>query len=230
MPTHTRIIVVLGFMLLMVVPVSGAQTTDIQKKSPNLVVLLDVPFISQAPLGHWSDPRQEHGCEEASTLMAVAWARGKTFSKQAAERELIKISDDEEKKYGSYNDTSLADTVERLFKQYYAVKGAFTRFTITPNDIIAELRKGNVVLIQVNGRKLKNPFFTPPGPVEHMLAVIGYDPIKNEFITNDPGTRHGKHYRYPARIIQAALAPYPTTGKKSDRAQKTGMIVVSKKK
>lgn len=193
-------------------------------------ILLTVPFIAQAPLGHWSDPRQEDGCEEASVLMAVAWVRGKTFTKQTAEQELITISNTEQRLYSSYINTSLTDTVQRLFKTYYSFENAKTRFSISTQDIVKELQQGNLVLVQVYGRRLKNPFFTPPGPIEHMLVIKGYDNKTKEFITNDPGTRHGESYRYPESIMQNAIYLYPTTGKKIDLLQRTGMIIVSKKK
>ena len=62
----------------------------------------------------------------------------------------------------------------------------------------------------MNGQKLGNPFFTAPGPERHMLVVIGYDPEKLEFITNDPGTRQGEAYRYPVNVLWLAIRDYPT--------------------
>lgn len=216
--------------LTALLPLTAHTQSTFKNSGEHSAILHDVPFIAQAPLGRWNDLRQEHGCEEASVLMAIAWARNKTFTKQTAERAIITLSNTEEKLYGSYKDTSLTDTVERLFKHYYTFNDVEVRFNITTKDIIQELGRGNIVLIQVNGRILKNPFYTPPGPIEHMLVIKGYDVKAKKFITNDPGTRHGNNYRYTEQAIQKALFLYPTTGKRLDTDKKTGMIVVSKKK
>lgn len=49
-----------------------------------------VPFVVQAPDGDWKNPRYQDGCEEATVLMALWWAEGKTIAD--AKRELGAIS------------------------------------------------------------------------------------------------------------------------------------------
>lgn len=191
-------------------------------------VLLDAPFTSQAPLGHWSDPRQENGCEEASALMAMAFARGAKLSPISAEKEIIAIADYETEIYGDFHDTSAEDTVRRIFKGYYKYNNAEAVSGIGIEDIKKELFDGNLVIVPVNGQKIKNPFYTPPGPLEHMLVVIGYDNATKEFITNDPGTRRGEKYRYSEDILGAALMDYPTGIHQIITEVKTAMIIVKK--
>jgi len=209
---------------------------DEVKKSPQIEndlldgesVLLDVPFTSQAPLGHWSDSRQENGCEEASALMAMAFVRSAKLFPISAEKEIIAIADYETEIYGDFHDTSAEDTVKRIFKGYYKYNNAEARSGISIEDIKKELFDGNLVIVPVNGQKIKNPFYTPPGPLEHMLVVIGYDGATKEFITNDPGTRRGEKYRYSEDVLGAALMDYPTGIHQIITEVKTAMIVVKR--
>jgi hypothetical protein len=189
----------------------------------------NVPFSPQAPLGGWSDLRQEEGCEETSVLMAMAWAKGFRFTSEEARREIISISEFEKKTYGSYNETSAEDTVKRIFNAYFKYYKVEMKSGIKTEDIIRELEKGKIVIVPVNGRKLNNPYFTPPGPTDHMLVIKGYDGTNQEFITNDPGTRRGESYRYSRPVMESALRDYPYTGSglKNPGVIKS-MIVVSK--
>lgn len=50
---------------------------------------------------------------------------------------------------------------------------------------------------------LGNPYFTPPGPIYHMLVIKGYN--LTEFITNDPGTRRGADYVYSYQTLMKAI-------------------------
>lgn len=203
-----------------------------QKSSPSNTksVLLQVPFIAQAPLGNWADPRQEDGCEEASALMAMRWRTGKALTREEALKEILAISQFEEKNFGSYNDTSAQDTVDRIFKGYFKYDGARVVYAIDADDIIAELDAGNLVVVPAHGQLLANPNYSPPGPVQHMLVIKGYDAATEEFITNDPGTRHGESFRYDMDRLVNSIVDYqtgqhePLTGN-----EPRAMIVVDKK-
>ena len=118
--------------------------------------------------------------------------------------------------------------MKRIFKGYYKYNNAEARSGISIEDIKKELFDGNLVIVPVNGQKIKNPFYTPPGPLEHMLVVIGYDGATKEFITNDPGTRRGEKYRYSEDILGAALMDYPTGIHQIITEVKTAMIVVKR--
>ena len=64
-----------------------------------------------------------------------------------------------------------------------------------------------------------------------MLVIIGYDPDKKEFITNDPGTKNGGSYRYNEEVLYNAIWDYPTSEidtvvpEKKEKA----MLVIQKK-
>lgn len=187
-----------------------SSATEPEVQSESLILISDVPFIIQAPLANWSDPLQENGCEEASVLMAIAWARGLSFSAISAEEAIIAMGEYQLKNYGQAVDTNAADTVERLFVAYWDFSTAQVHNNFSKSNLISNLQAGKLIIMPVNGRLLKNPYFTPPGPTTHMLVVIGYDPNTDEFITHDPGTRRGESYRYSASRLLAAAVDYPT--------------------
>lgn len=195
--------------------------------SPIKFILYDAPFTPQAPLGNWRDPRQQDGCEEAAALMAVRWARGEgKISPGEAEKEILAISFYEEKEYGVSRDTSASTTVERIIKGYFGYAGAEAKEDVSLADIKTELARGNLVILPLDGRKLKNPFYTSPGPERHMLLLRGYDPEKKEFIVNDAGTRRGEAYRYDEVIVYQAMRDYPTGDHEPISGEKKTMIIV----
>ncbi|MDX1535186.1 MAG: C39 family peptidase [Candidatus Spechtbacterales bacterium] len=191
-------------------------------------VVYNVPFTAQAPLGDWSDPRQQDGCEEAAALMAVSWARGEDFTLAEARDEIIKIAEYTKNKYGAYRDTSARDAFNWIYKDYFGYTNVRLNYNITTEDIKRELYAGNLVVVPANGRILDNPHFTPPGPERHMFVITGFDPKTGEFITNDNGTRYGEDFRYTEANISAALQDYPTGYHEPILNKITSMIVISK--
>ncbi len=191
-------------------------------------VLFEVPFTPQAPFGNWSDPRKQDGCEEAAVIMAMAWVKGETLNAKSVDEEINVIAAYEEKTYGTFHDTSAFDTAERIFKGYFEYDNIEVRYRIGKEDIKKELYKGNLILVPTNGQLLDNPNYTPPGPVTHNLVIIGYDVKTKEFITNDPGTRKGKGYRYDEDVLENAIIDYPTGSHEKIEEEKTAMIIVKK--
>jgi len=172
-----------------------------QKLSIPEEVNLEIPFISQAPFGDWSYPFN-HTCEEAAVLMVHYYLEGKTVINPAlARKELLDIVEYEKKNYGFHEDTSSEQTAQ-LIRDYYHYK-VKVYYDISLENIKEELAKGNPVIVPTAGRLLNNPYFTPPGPIYHMLVIKGYTPT--EFITNDPGTRRGADYIYPYSILMKAI-------------------------
>lgn len=191
-------------------------------------ILYKVPFTPQAPYANWDDQRQQDGCEEASALMAMRWVTGKRLSRKEALQEILAMSAFQQENYGHNHDTSAKDTVERIFKVYFKYNKVELRENIHVADIKEALVKGQLVLLPMNGQKLGNPYFHQPGPLKHMLVVIGYDPKTDEFITNDPGTKRGAGYRYAASIIEGAFRDYPSSSRGPLTTPANVMIVVSK--
>lgn len=171
----------------------------------------NVPFVLQAPLGEWNDPRQQDACEEASALMAVNWALGKTLgSPQEIKDEILQIADSQTATHGDSRDTSAKDTLQRIINGYFNYHNAKLVENVSADDIIRELHNGNLVITPMNGQTLNNPYFTQPGPERHMVLIIGYDANTNEFITNDPGIGVGKNYRYPVGVFENSIRDYAT--------------------
>jgi hypothetical protein len=193
-------------------------------------LLIDVPFTSQAPLAEWRDERQQDGCEEAAAAMAMAWVGGeKNITKANWRLRILILSNFEFKKYGEYRDVSLTDIQDWLFKDYFNYSAAEIKPVATAADIIKELEQGRVVLTPMDGRALKNPYFNPPGPERHMILIKGYDYDKQQFIVNDPGTRRGESYRYPAKTLLAAIRAYSTGYHRPIKETVKEMIVVEKR-
>jgi len=192
---------------------------------------LNVPFTAQAPFGNWADARQDYGCEEASILMAVFWARGENLTKEVALKEIVAMSDFEKENYGDFHDTSIPDTV-KVMEAYFGKEGnpyrVSYRYDIGVDDIKAELAAGNVVIVPIDGTIVGNKYYLPPGPFRHQIVVRGYDDGTEEFITNDPGTTHGEGYRYGYKILENALMDYPTGRNEPVIEKRSAMIVVEK--
>lgn len=206
--------------------ISGNLNSEDEKKA--VKILFDVPFVSQAPFGDWSDQRQQDGCEEASSLMAMKWVRGENLSKEEGLNQILGISDFEKDKYKEFRDISSENVVQWIFEDYFEYKNAVQKKGITVDDIIEELQNGNLVITPMNGQLLGNPHFTPPGPIRHMLLIRGYDSERDVFITNDPGTRYGEAYEYKTKVIFDAIRDYPTGYHEYIKEIEKNMIVIFK--
>lgn len=189
-----------------------------------------VPFTPQAPFGNWKDKRLASACEEASALMAMKWVENKMINKQEALSKILDMSNFQKKKYGSYYDTSAADTKKRIFNDYFNYYNVTVKNIYNASSIIYELNKNNIVIVPANGRKLDNPYFTPPGPKRHMMVITGWNETAQTFITNDPGTKRGENFIYKKNNLISAIRDYQTGYKiPIDRINKV-MIVIKKSK
>lgn len=202
------------------------------KKIETKNINIAVPFTTQAPLIKWDDPRQQDGCEEAVSVMAMAWVKGEGLKTKisAAEFEtrILALSDFQAEKYGEFRDTSLSDMETWIFKDYFSHDRTEIKTVATTSDIISALEAGKIILLPMAGRELKNPNFKAPGPLTHMILIKGYDYQTREFVTNDPGTRLGADYRYPAERIYAAIWVYPTGYHQETATREKAMLVVSR--
>lgn len=162
---------------------------------------LAVPFTTQAPHANWDYPYQE-ACEEASLLTVHYFYEGKTFTPEIADREILDLVAFEEAELGFYKDTTAAETAE-VMKEYWDYTRADVLENPTADQIKAHVAAGRPVIIPAAGKELGNPNFRNGGPLYHMFVVTGYD--KDEFITNDVGTRKGEDYRYNISTIMNAM-------------------------
>lgn len=198
------------------------------KPTASSTKFLNVPFIAQAPLANWNDPRQQNGCEEASLLMAMGWITGERFTPAQNEKRITDFADWQIEKYGFSTDTNAEDSA-KIMREYLKHDNVRVVHGISVGDIKKELVKGNLVIVPINGQRIGNPNYTSPGPLTHMFPILGYDSATDEFITNDPGTRLGAGYHYSSSAIENALQDYPTGATHGYQTPgKTAMIVVEK--
>lgn len=185
-----------------------------------------VPFVPQAPTGDWSQSAFQDGCEEASTLMVSLARTGKTMTIEAMRLELLRMAEFQIAKIGHGVDTDLVTTKTILLEEYFGITDAeLLVYDFTLEELKEAVMKG-LVIVPTNGRALGNPNYTPPGPLQHMLVITGYDLEKKEFITNDPGTRKGEGYRYSERVLYEAIREYPTGKHLPIKTERKAMIVV----
>lgn len=206
---------------------SGEHDKASETESVVKSVQYDVPFTSQAPFGEWNVPEFQDGCEEASAIMANAWISGKSLSPAGVKKDLLNIAASEKQEIGHSTDTSAEDTKRLLLEQYFHLAHVELVEHFEKRDLIVALSRG-IVLVPMNGRLLGNPNFTSPGPLHHMVVVMGYDPRAHEFITNDPGTRKGAGYRYDEEVFFRAVRDYPTGMHEESETVEKNMIVVEK--
>ncbi len=171
-------------------------------------VVLNVPFADQAPNKNWGDPYQE-ACEETSIIMANAFIKNngtEDLDKSYINEQIIEMVSWQETNMGGHFDLDAQSTLE-LFQKFYNYSGGQVVVISSADDIKQYLSDGKIIIAPTSGRKLKNPYFTPPGPVYHMLVIKGYD--GNNFITNDPGVWQGKNFQYPSDNLFLSIQDLP---------------------
>lgn len=154
---------------------------------------LTAAFIPQAPFHDWSEPWQ-NACEEAALLTVHHYIQGdKSVSPAQVKQEIQAMLNWQDKYFGSHKDLVAAEVAE-MAREYLGYENVEVAYDVTIEDIKREIAANNPVVIPAAGRTLNNPNFTAPGPVYHMLTVIGY--TESTIITNDPGTRKGAGFTY----------------------------------
>lgn len=166
-------------------------------------IFISVPFTPQAPFGFW-DKTYNEACEEASLIMVDSHFSEKKLLKDRARKEILSLVKFQEKMFGGHYDLTIKQTAS-LYSAYFKKNNFKIESDSTIDNILNELSKGHLIVAPMAGRLLGNPYFKKPGPVYHMIVIIGYDLFKKEFITNDPGTRRGKNYRYSFETIKKSL-------------------------
>ncbi|HBI16545.1 MAG TPA: hypothetical protein DDY52_00080 [Candidatus Moranbacteria bacterium] len=183
---------------------------------------IEVPFISQAPLGVW-DERHEDACEEASLIMVKYYLDNKELTKELGEKEIQKIIDFQIEKYGDFKDTDAKETVQ-LAKDLYGIENLKVVYDFSKEDIKKYLSKGKPIIIPAAGRNLGNPYFTPPGPLYHNLVLTGFTK-DDKIITNDPGTRRGAGYKYDLDVLYEAIHDFPGSKDEIEKGKRAIIII-----
>lgn len=204
-------------------PVVSSTSTPTISTSPTsfLEINIDVPFTVQAPNANWDEIHQEF-CEEASVLMAVSYIKGWDIpNAQIADQKMFEIKAFEEKRFGYYKDTTAEETAI-ILREFYGINNVEVVYDPTIEDIKKALDERKVITVPAAGRQLGNPYFRQPGPLYHMLVIKGYTKEGN-FITNDPGTRHGADFIYSPAVLMNANHDW--NGGDVDRGRRVVIIV-----
>lgn len=179
-----------------------------EEKQPTQVSLA-VPYVNEAPDGNWTGP-WKNACEEAAIVMVERFYTGQTAvsitDAKAALRRLFAVQDE---RWGSNANSDAARTAEianslGLFKAKVVTKP-------TLEDIKKELAAKRPVITMHKGFDLgnKNIPFLPTGSSYHVLVLIGYDEVSQEFITHDDGDeKAGKGRRYPYSTVMNSMHDY----------------------
>lgn len=166
---------------------------------------IPVPFTSQAPFSDWREP-WHNACEETSIVMVDAfYANTTVFTKVQAKKEILALFKTKNRYIGHSFDES-TKTMQRLINEFLPWEA-----TIVSNPsleaIKAELDAQRPVIIPVLADLLNNPHFLGTFPY-HVLVISGYDDTTEEFITQEPGTRHGENYRYSYTTLLTAMRDF----------------------
>lgn len=164
---------------------------------------LAVPFTSQAPHYQWKEMPYKEGCEEAVLIILHYYYQNKTFTPDIADEEIVNLVNWQIENWDGHYDLTLEQT-GNLAKEYFDYKN----IELIPNPTIEMIKEkiyqGIPVIVPTAGRQLGNPYFTPPGPLYHMLVIKGW--TENNFITNDPGLfKKGRDYQYSYQTLMNAI-------------------------
>ncbi len=170
---------------------------------------LPVPFTPQAPFANWAQPWQDT-CEEASIVMVDNFYANKTLDKWQAKDQMLKVLEIKNKEYGWSLDES-AEKIAGLINKFFPWE-AHVVDNPSLEQIKNEINNSRPIIIPVYGRAIHNPHFWGGGPDYHVLVISGYDDEKQEFITKEPGTRHGLDFRYKYDTIMNALHDFTWRG------------------
>ena len=183
---------------------------------------LSVPFSPQSPFADWDDPRQQEGCEEMSLIMVHHFLEGTELDKEQALDELMALSTWEEE-HGYPLDVDI-DELAKIAEEYYGYEATVSE-DVSVYAIKQLIADGYLVIVPAAGRDLGNPYFSGEGPWYHMLVITGYD--RNEFITNDPGTRRGENYKYRYETLINAVHDW-TGIKENIRSGRKVLLILRK--
>lgn len=202
------------------IAVSSSPTVTPIAVIPDSYLIENFPFQSQAPFANW-DQLHDEACEEASLILTYYYISGKSISVNEMEDQIQKMVQWEIENWGSHKDLTIKETAD-LAKGFYNFSNFEIKNNITIDDIKSEISSGHPVIVPTAGRLLGNPNFRSPGPVYHMVVVIGFS--GNTMIVQDVGTRNGNQYQYNEKIFYNAIHDFPGNADNIETGQKTMLI------
>jgi len=175
------------------------------QEKPNKLIL-DVPYINEAPDGNFSG-NWKNACEEASmTMIEKYYAGQKSVGVIEAMSFMQNLFDIEDRIYGSNADTDTVRTA-RIMNDYLSYS-AIIKDNPTVEDIKKQLIKNRPIMSFHYGYDLHNSNipFAVNGTYYHTMVIIGYDDETKEFITHDDGDqKFGANHRYGYDLFMNSL-------------------------
>ncbi len=186
-------------------------------------VLIDVPFSPQAPLAQW-DALHEEACEEMSLLMVVHFKTSSPLTPAIAEREIQDLVA-WETAHGYPQDVTVKQLAEIASRKFGLPAKVIN--DVSAQSIKEQLAAGHPIIVPAAGRELHNPYFSGAGPWYHMLVIIGYRHgfFGDYFITDDPGTKRGRHYEYDEQTLLNAIHDWAGKNELISQGKRTMLIL-----
>lgn len=187
---------------------------------PDSFLIDNFSFASQAPLGNW-DELHDEACEEAALILVKYYLDNQDINSEVMEDEILKMVTWEISYFGSHKDLTIEELSDVATKYYN-----LNNYDILPissiDDIKKEIIKNHPVIIPTAGRLLGNPYFRQPGPIYHMLVVIGFN--DNNIIVQDIGTKRGDHFTYNEKILLNAIHDWTGNFDNIENGQKVMLV------
>ncbi|MCX6730199.1 MAG: C39 family peptidase [Candidatus Portnoybacteria bacterium] len=180
-------------------------------------LILDVPFINEAPDGNFSG-NWKNACEEASMTMVEKYYLGEKFvSIKEAMDAMQKLFSYEDRVYGSNADSDAQRTMEIINNNLNYTATIIENPTI--EQIKKQIQKKRPVITLHYGFELHNlniPFAVY-GSYYHQMVVIGYDDATKEFIVHDDGDqKYGANHRYGYDLFMGSLHDFDYSTRKTN--------------
>lgn len=191
-------------------------------------IILDVPYINEAPDGNFSG-NWKNACEEASMIMVESYYMGKKSVgvKEAMDAMQI-LFNYEDMVYGSNADSNAQRT-----RDIINAKLNYTAVVVenpSIDQIKQQIQQKKPVITLHYGFDLHNPNipFAVNGSYYHQMVVIGYDDTTEEFITHDDGDQEtGANHRYGYNLFMNSLHDFNHSTRRTDGPPR--VIFTSKK-
>lgn len=192
-----------------------------EESIPNSFLIENFPFQPQAPFANWDETHDE-ACEEAAVILVQWWRQGKSqISASTMDEEILELVNWQIENWGTHKDLTIKETA-LVADNFYGLK-LTSEYDISIEEIKKEVAQNHPVIVPTAGRLLGNPYFQSPGPIYHMVVVIGYD--GNIIIVQDVGTRRGDHYQYNEKIFFNAIHDWAGSPETIDQGQKAMLVL-----
>jgi len=202
-------------------PTPEESPTPTAQTQPSSYLVKNFPFQPQAPFANW-DELHDEACEEAAVILVEWWNDNKSsISAQTMDEEILKMVDWQVKNWGAHKDLTVEETAE-LAQGFYGLQ-LTPKYGIDIDDIKKEVSQGHPVIVPTAGRLLGNPYFRQPGPIYHMLVVIGFE--GNKIIVQDIGTKRGEHYTYSEKVLYNAIHDWNGSPDSIEQGQKAMLVL-----